>query len=197
MASTTHPDLLPQIKVPTPQTRSPARPRVWQSVSIGPNEPRQFQERVRHRAGGARQPQEPPFTPRSGARKSADEPLRGGRPPASHFDGKHHETRSGSSPDEFRVSPFLAKLYHAGLHLSWLCHRSASAHQCRVQRQLDSPIQWQPIHSHFESAFVGCDGCVEVQVSHEHVGAHPTSCFSADSCHNAPQWEPPSAQAAR
>ena len=38
------------------------------------------------------------------------------------------------------------------------------------------PEQRQPIHCHFESASIGCDGCVEVQVTQQHVSQRKNPC---------------------
>ena len=59
------------------------------------------------------------------------------------------------------------------------------ARQCGVHRQPD-PSE-QPIDS--TSASFGCDGCVEVQVTQQHVCTH-TATASADSSHLSPEQTP-------
>ena len=61
------------------------------------------------------------------------------------------------------------------------------ARQCGVHRQPD-PSE-QPIDS--TSASFGCDGCVEVQVTQQHVCTH-TATASADSSHLSPEQTPSS-----
>ena len=77
----------------------------------------------------------------------------------------------------------------------WSAPLLAVPSQCRaltsrVHRQLGSSEQWQPIHCHFESASIGCDGCVEVQVTQQHVCAHTATRLSADMGHHTLQSKP-------
>ena len=49
-------------------------------------------------------------------------------------------------------------------------------------------------HCHFESAFIGCDGFVEVQVTQQHVCTHTATRLSADAGHHTLQSNPPPPQ---
>ena len=87
--------------------------------------------------------QEPQFAPGTSVGKSADEMLCCGRAPASDFNSQNHQTRSGSTPNEFWISPFLSTLCHGNNHsLVVGCTYPGGAiavqgaHQCRVHRQL-------------------------------------------------------------
>ena len=145
--------------------------------------------------------QEQPFTTGTSAGKNADKMLRSRRPPASDFNNQNHQTRSGSTPNKFWISPFLSTFCHGNNHSLVVGCTSPGAiamqgtHQCRVHRQLGPSEQWQPVHCHFESASIGCDGCVEVQDA----TARLCSCDHQPLCRygppHSPEQTPPRAQA--
>ena len=165
------------------------------SVSVGPNGSWELQEGVCHSSGCCawqqgsptqtpsllRTPtQEPPFTP--GTCVVGDHLPPTSTASTTRRDLARHPTSSGYLRT-FYALPWIQPLPRCGLHLSWLY---------AAPLLLPSPGQWQPIHCHFESASTGCDGCVEVQVTQQHVCTHTATRFSADSGHHTLQSEPPS-----
>ena len=77
-------------------------------------------------------------------------------------------------PTKFWISPFLSTLCHGNSHsLLWAAPLLAVPSQCRALTSVVSTASWAPRNrGNPSTASIGCDGCMEVQVTQQHVCAH-------------------------